>query len=163
MSGSAQLTELLKAAYAEGVKAALVHGGYDEKVAYTESEKVAAQYPFVEFRMGPEDRATPSPATPLATQATTERPAEEAESKGILGRLLPAASIGATLGLLGGGGLRIARNPAWREKFMKILNRKKDGGVWKAVKEMAPDTAEIQRHAIPGAIGGGAVGLMGGD
>ena len=86
-----------------------------------------------------------------------------AESKGLLSRLLPAASLGATLGLLGGGGIAAARNPAWRKQFMNIVNRKKDGGVIRAVKEMVGDAGVIPQYTIPGAIGGGAVGMMGGD
>ena len=152
MNERLHLSDLLKAAYAEGIKVALVHHGYDESTAYGESEKLAESYPHVEFRLGPEE---------LATRSTESAPARRAERKGLLGRLLPSASLGATLGVLGGGALGAARSPGWRKQFMKLVRNKKDGGVLKAIKEMAGDTAGIQSYAIPGAIGGGAVGLMG--
>ena len=121
--------ELLKAAYAEGAKTALMDVGHSQDDAYQMSEKVAQ------------------------------------EPRGTLERVMTGAPVGASLGVLAGGALGLGRTPIMRRELMRLLKQKESGGLWKALTEVASNPAnkdQIRNLAIPGAVGGGAIGAISG-
>jgi len=145
-------TDILAAAYAEGVKTALLDAGYPENDVASLSEKVAESTPSIELNVSP-------------TASIGSRAVPEAARRSILERIMTGAPIGATAAVLAGGALGLGRTPVMRRQFMKVLRRKNDGGVLQALKEVASKPAnqeQIRSLAIPGAVGGGVLGAVSG-
>ena len=79
--------------------------------------------------------------------------------------ILPGASQGALLALLAGGAIGLGRTPIMRREFMRTLKRKDRGGLSRALKELVStplNREQIRNLAIPGAVGGGAIGALSG-
>lgn len=150
-------TDILAAAYAEGVKTALLDAGYPDDAVDEFSVKVAAE-------AGPSIELNVSPTASIGSRGDIVRAAPEAR-RSILERVMTGAPVGATAAVLAGGALGLGRTPVMRRQFMKALRRKKDGGVLQALKEMTskPSNQEqIRSLAIPGAVGGGILGAISG-
>ncbi len=147
-------SDILAAAYVEGVKTALLDAGYDDGAANDYSQKVAADLPpSIELNV------SPTASIGRASEGTPEA------RRSILERIMTGAPVGATAAVLAGGALGLGRTPVMRRQFMKALRRKKDGGVLQALKEITskPSNQEqIRSLAIPGAVGGGVLGAISG-
>lgn len=97
------------------------------------------------------------------SEQMSEKQAQEPRS--LSQRVLTGAPVGASLGLLAGGALGLGRTPIMRRELMRLLSRKEGRGLANALKEMASNPKnqeQIRNLAIPGAVGGGAIGAISG-